>query len=156
MLTYQSIIQMSDNGMAKGMHVDLCSAPPKCQPCILGKQTRTSVPKVRKGQRAEGVLDCIYIDLTGPQSVQSAAGNSYVMNLVVDATSFCWTIPIPLKSSARKHLKAWDLQVERETGKTVGAFNIDNGELKSTDFVEFCASRGIKPCWTSPHTSAQN
>ena len=141
--------------MANGMHVDLSSAPPKCQPCILGKRTRTSVPKTRKGQHAEEVLDCIYVDLSGPQSVQSASGNSYIMNLVDDMTSFCWTIPIPLKSLAIKHLKPWVLQVEREMGKKVSAFNINNGELKSTEFVEFCASKGIKPRWTSPHTLAQ-
>jgi hypothetical protein len=144
-VNYESIVHMSDNNMMKGMHVDLSSAPPKCQPCILRKQTRTSVPKICKGQHAEGVLDCIYVDLSGPQSVQSASGNNYVMNLVDNATSFGWTIPIPHKSSTIKHLKAWVLQVEQETGKTVGAFNIDNGELKSTEFVEFCAARGIKP-----------
>jgi len=155
-VNYQSIVDMSDKDMAKGMHINLSSAPPKCQSCILGKQTRLSVPKICKGQRAEGVLDCVYIDLTGPQSVQSAAGNSYVMNMIDNAASFCWAIPIPHKSSTIKHLKVWVLQVERETGCTVGIFNIDNGELKSTEFVEFCASRGIKPRWTSPHTSAQN
>jgi hypothetical protein len=147
---------MSDKDMAKSMHINLSSAPPKYQSCILRKQTRSSIPEIRKGQHAEGVLDCVYIDLTGSQSVQSAAGNSYVMNIIDDATSFCWAIPIPHKSSTIKCLKVWVLQVECKTRRTVGIFNIDNGELKSTEFVEFCASCGIKPRWTSPHTSAQN
>ena len=155
-VNYQSIVDMSNKDMAKGMHVNLPSAPPKCQSCILGKQTRSSVPKIRKGQCTEVVLDCVYINLTGPQSVQSAAGNNYVMNLIDDATSHCWAIPIPHKSSTIKYLKDWVPQVEWETRSTVGIFNIDNGELKSMEFVDFCASCSIKPRWTSPHTSTQN
>jgi hypothetical protein len=155
-VNYRSIVDMSDNQMTRGMHVDLSSAPPKCQSCILGKQTRSSVPKIREGPRASVVLDCIYIDLTGPQSVQSASRHSYVMNLIDDVTSYSWAIPLPLKSSAITALKSWCLVVERQTGKKIGIFNIDNGELKSTEFVNFCASKGISPRWTSPHTSAQN
>jgi hypothetical protein len=108
---------MSDNNMVKGMHIDLSNAPPKCKSCVLGKQTRSSVPKVHEGLRAKEVFDCVYIDLTGPQSVISATGNSYVMNLIDDSTSYCWAIPIPLKSSALTFLKKWVFSVEREMGK---------------------------------------
>src|SRR5882762_2116861 len=155
-VNYKSIIDMLDNGMVKGMHVNLSSAPPKCQSCILGKQTKTPVPKKREGARAEGVLDVVYIDLTGPQRVQSASGFNYVMNIIDDATLYVYTYLLALKSLAIKVLKEWVLLAERETGKKVGSFNIDNGELKSIEFVEFCASRGIKTRWTAPSTSAQN
>jgi hypothetical protein len=155
-VNYRSIVEMSDRNMAKGMHIDLSSALPKCQSCILGKQTKSSVPKIREGKRAGEVLDIVYIDLTGPESVQSASGNSYVMNLIDDATSYGWAIPLRLKLDAIKAIKDWCLLVERETGKTIGHFNIDNGELKSIEFAEFCASKGIKPRWTFPSTSAQN
>jgi hypothetical protein len=155
-VNYKSIVDMSDHAMVKGMHINLSSAPPKCQPCILGKQTRTPVPKIREGVRAKEILDVVYIDLTGPQSVQSASGFNYVMNIIDDASSFVHTALLPLKSSAIKALKEWVLLAERETGKKVGSFNIDNGELKSTEFVEFCASRGIRIRWTAPSTSAQN
>ena len=122
------------------MHINLSSAPPKCQSCILGKQTRTPVPKVREGAQAEGVLDVVYIDLTGPESVQSTSGFNYVMNIIDNVSSFVHTVLLPLKSAAIKALKEWVLLVEREMGKTVGSFNIDNRELKSTEFVEFCTS----------------
>jgi hypothetical protein len=87
-VNYRSIVDMSDNEMTKGMHVDLSSALPKCQSCILGKQTKNSVSKIQEGLCAKMVLDCVYIDLTGPQSVQSASGHSYVMNIIDDATSY--------------------------------------------------------------------
>jgi hypothetical protein len=78
------------------------------------------------------------------------------MNIIDDAMLYSWVIPLPLKSSALLALKTWVLAVECQTGQKVGTFNIDNGELKSTEFIDFCASRGITPRWTSPHTSAQN
>jgi hypothetical protein len=61
-----------------------------------------------------------------------------------------------LKSDAIKALKDWSLLVERKTGKTISHFNINNGELKSIEFTDFCTSKGIKPQWTSPSTLAQN
>jgi hypothetical protein len=84
------------------------------------------------------------------------SGFNYVMNIIDDASSFVHTALLPLKLSAIKALKEWVLLAERETGKKVSSFNIDNGELKSTEFVKFCASRGIRICWTAPSTSAQN
>ena len=78
------------------------------------------------------------------------------MNIIDDASSYVYTYLLPLKSSAIKALKEWIPLAERETGRTVGSFNIDNGELKSIEFIELCASRGIKPRWTAPSTSAQN
>ena len=141
--------------MARGMHIDLSSEPAKCQHCILGKQTRNPVPKLLEGVKASRLLDCVYIDLTGPH-VKSANGNSYIMNLIDDNSSMVWSLPLPLKSSAVKALKDWVPTVERETGRTIGIFRVDNGELKSTEYVEFCLSRGIKMQWTSPHTSSHN
>ncbi len=34
-----SIINMAHKGVVQGMHVDLSTAPPRCDHCILGKQT---------------------------------------------------------------------------------------------------------------------
>jgi hypothetical protein len=154
-LNVRSIVEMSDKQMVKGMHIDLSTEPAKCQHCILGKQTRSTVPKIREGPKAAEVLDIVYIDLTGPH-LQSANGNKYSMNLIDDATSLIWAIPIKLKSAAVGVLKEWVLRVERETGRKVGIFRVDNGELKSVEYANFCASRGINPQWTSPHISAHN
>jgi len=52
-VNYKSIVDMSNNGMVRGMHVNLSSAPPKCQSCILGKQTRMPVPKYKKECRLQ-------------------------------------------------------------------------------------------------------
>ena len=78
------------------------------------------------------------------------------MNLIDNKLSAIWRLLLPTKSDAIKQLKIWILMVKQETGKKIGRFNIDNGELKSKGFVELCESQGICPTWTSPYTSAQN
>jgi hypothetical protein len=144
-VNYQLIVEMSDRNIAKGMHINLSSALPKCQSCILGKQMKLSVPKICEGKRAGGALEIVYIDLTRPESVQLASGNSYVMNLIDDATSFCWAISLHLKLDVIKELKDRSLLVERKTSKTISHFNIDNGELKSIEFVPPRASNPNGP-----------
>jgi hypothetical protein len=62
------------------------------------------------------------------------------MNIIDNASSYIYTCLLLLKSSTIKALKDWVLLAERETGKTVGSFNINNRELKSIEFVEFYAS----------------
>ena len=130
---------MSDKNMVQGMHIDLSSKPFKCQHCILRKQTQNSAPRLHEGGKASSGLDIVYIDLTGPH-VLLVSGNSYAMNLIDNATSMIWTIPLHLKSSAVTRLKEWVLHVEWETSKMVDIFRVDNSELKSTEYMEFCLS----------------
>ncbi|KAF9470204.1 hypothetical protein BDN70DRAFT_781027, partial [Pholiota conissans] len=58
---------MARKGIVKGMSPAPSSAlPAKCESCILGKQTRTSVPKKRKegpGHRATRRLEKVWVDL---------------------------------------------------------------------------------------------
>jgi GAG-pre-integrase domain len=49
---HMAIINMAQRGAIKGMAIDLSSTLLKCNHCILGKQTRSSVPKVQEGVRA--------------------------------------------------------------------------------------------------------
>jgi len=70
------------------------------------------VPKVQEGVQAAGILDIVYIDLTGPESVQSTSGFNYVMNVIDNVTSYIHTVLLPLKSTAIKALKEWVLLVE--------------------------------------------
>ena len=41
----RTVIDMARSNVAQGMTINLSSPPPKCQHCILGKQTRSSVPR---------------------------------------------------------------------------------------------------------------
>ncbi|KZP19162.1 hypothetical protein FIBSPDRAFT_654441, partial [Athelia psychrophila] len=78
------LVQMVDSDMVTGMKINLSSEPAKCQSCIQGKQTQSSVPKEREGVKAAEGLDTVHIDLIGPQDVRSASGNLYIMNIIDD------------------------------------------------------------------------
>jgi GAG-pre-integrase domain len=45
---FQTISDMARNGTIKGMPLSITNAPAKCDSCILGKQTKTPVPKKRE------------------------------------------------------------------------------------------------------------
>ena len=49
---FNTVVNMACKQAVKGMTSNLSSSPPKCQACILGKQTHLSVPKEREGERA--------------------------------------------------------------------------------------------------------
>ena len=69
------------------MPIDLSSSPLKCDHYILGKQTRSPVPKTWEGNHASP-LQRIYIDLCGLMPITSHSGNLYSMNVIDDYISY--------------------------------------------------------------------
>jgi hypothetical protein len=154
---YQSLWDMAKKGTLTGASVSSISRPPKCDACILGKQTKTPVPKKREegdGHKATRKLEKVWVDLSGAHAVRSRTGNEYVMDIVDDYTSFPWSIPLKNKDDAFPELKAWELAREAETGLKVGTYITDNGELKSHQMNAWLKSRGTQQRFTAPHTSA--
>jgi hypothetical protein len=154
---FQAITEMARKGMIAGMPSSFSSKPPKCESCILGKQTKTPVPKKREegpGHRSQRKLGIIWVDLTGPEDVTARSGHSYIMNLVDDYTSMVWTILLKRKSDALPELKAWELARESETGLKVGIYRTGNdGELKSDAMRDWLKSRGVQQEFGAPYTS---
>lgn len=103
----RTVYDMARSDRIPGMHVDLSLAPPTCQSCILGKQTRASVPKVREGPKAGRALELVFVDVQGPFSTLSSAGNLYSLDILDNATSMIWCIPIPNKAMAFDCFKNW-------------------------------------------------
>ena len=103
---YQCIAGLAHKGMVTGMSRSLATSKvPKCESCVLGKQTKTIVPKTRGGNKDDGnhamhMLGKVWIDLSGPHAVMSCTGNRYIINLVDDKSSHRWSIPISKKSDA--------------------------------------------------------
>jgi len=157
---YQCVAGLARKGTVTGMSRSLATSKvPKCESCVLGKQTKTIVPKTRggdedDGNRATRVLGKVWIDLSGPHAVTSRTGNRYIMNLVDDKSSRGWSIPIAKKSDAFPRLQAWEKMVKEETGFEVGIYRMDRGELKSNKMREWLESKGTKQEFTAPYTSA--
>ena len=93
------LVQCRSAGM-HGMHVPSSTPPPSCENCILGKQTQSPVPKVREGAWAGRRLGIIHVDLMEHPDHVSSSGNHYVLNIIDDFLSFCWSIPLSAKSNA--------------------------------------------------------
>ncbi len=95
-----TIVEMARKNVVQGMLIDLSSAPPRCNHCILGKQTRSAVPKVREGEKAARPLERVFVDLCGPMPCRSRAGRLYSMNIIDDFSSYMWSLPLRSKDEA--------------------------------------------------------
>lgn len=71
---YRTVYDLARSGNATGMPITLSTSPPVCDACILGKQTKSTVPKIRTGVRATRRLGIIHVDLMEHPDTVSAAG----------------------------------------------------------------------------------
>jgi hypothetical protein len=150
---YQAITDMLKGGLIEGVGLHTLNVT-KCDAYILGKQTKTPVPKIRGDEsRATKRLEKIWVDLTGPMDVKSHTGNSYIMNIVDDFSGYPWSIPLKNKSEALPKLQEWQCARELETGLQVMKYRTDNGELKSSEMANWLATKGTIHEFTAPHTS---
>ena len=151
-----TILDMARSLGPKLMPIDLSIPASKCAACILGKQTRSSVPKIREGPKAVVPLERIYVDLCGPMSVTSCSGRLYSMNVIDDYSGFVWSLPLRSKGEASIVMKHWLTAIENQTSHRLKCLVTDNGELSSLLIRDLCADRGILHLFTAPYTSAQN
>ena len=156
-VNYSSIIRMAEKNLVTGMPTNLSNLPPLCDHCILGKQTRTPVPKVREGGRAQRRLEKVFSDITGPEDTQTTYGGLYTLNFIDDFSQKTWVYIIRRKADAFDCFKEWLALVTRETNLTVKILRTDNGgEFTSKTFEKYLRDDGIKHQTTAPHISAQN
>lgn len=116
--------------------------PPSCEHCVLGKQTCSTMPKVREGAWAGGA---------SRPCVGCRESLCYVLNIIDDFSSYYWLIPLSAKSEAFAALQAWEIVCEVETGLRVGILHFDNGELKYNDLKDWPLSCGTQHQFTAPH-----
>jgi len=102
-----TIIDMVRGGIVEGMLIDLSSAPATCDHCILGKQTRSHVPRMHEGCQATKRLEWVFIDLCRLMPCVSKYGHLYSMNVIDDFSSYIWSLPLKSKSKAINVLCAW-------------------------------------------------
>ena len=152
----RSIVEMAKNGVTKGMPIDLSSLPPTCDHCAIGKQSRSPVPKVREGVKANRRLERVHVDLCGPMAVSSRSGNLYSMNVIDDFSGYVWSIPLRAKSEACSAIQIWHKAVTVQSGDNLRMLVTDNGELVSNSMRDWCQTNGIDHQLTAPHTSAHN
>ena len=156
-VNYDSIIQMAEKRLVKGMPTSLAYLLQICEDCILSKQTWMPVPKLQEGGRAKEVLEKFFSDITRPEAVKTPHGELYTLNFIDDYSQKCWVYTLKWKSEAFDWFKDWKELVERETKRKVQIFHTDNGgEYSSKEFEGYLRHQGINHQVTAPYTSAQN
>jgi len=147
---------MAHSHAVEGMPLKTSSHPSKCEHCILGKQTHSSVPKVREGVRATKQLERVYVDLCSPMSIPSRSGRLYSMNIIDDFSSFVWSLPLRSKAEAAPVLQEWLTTLEVQTPHHLQSFVTDNSELASNQIQSWCSTKDILHLFIAPYTSAHN
>ncbi|KAJ3568085.1 hypothetical protein NP233_g5941 [Leucocoprinus birnbaumii] len=122
----QAIYDMATKSLVTGMHVDLSTAPPKCDACILGKQTCKHVLSTHTHAKSTRRLEIVYP----------------------------WTYVLRQKSNALPVFQAWVDKAEAECGERIGLIRSDNGELRSKEMDCWCFECHYKREYTAPYTSA--
>lgn len=130
--------------------------PPRCNHCILSKQTCSSVPNMREGNKATKPLERVFVDLYGPMPCHSQPNRLYSMNVIDDFLSYAWSIPLRSKDEAASVLQLWHQAVENQSGHRLKILISNNGELISKSMQDWASTHGVDHQCTAPYMSAQN
>src|ERR1700761_6694060 len=104
--------------------------------------------------RSTRKLGVVYVDLAGPEAVESTRRNRYAMDFVDEYTDMTWTIPLRSKDRAFTELQRWEKERFQECGEVVGIYRVDGGELKTEQMAAWLAETDTKLQTTAPYTSA--
>ncbi|THH10419.1 hypothetical protein EW146_g8371 [Bondarzewia mesenterica] len=128
---------MARNDLVTGMPTTT-SVPPKCDACILGKQTKRSVPYSRTHTCSTVPLAVVYADLMGPVSPASTGA-----------------ILLVQKSDAASSFLEWRALTEADSGHQLHIVRTDSGgEFTLTQFEQHLRQSGITHQTSAPYTSA--
>src|SRR5882724_7655325 len=139
------------------MPIDLSTLLPICEHCMLRKQTKTLVPKLREGVREKVKLEKIFSDITSLEVVATKNSDKYMLNMIDDCTGYTWVYMLKQKSDAAQTLKEWKAMVENEAGHCIGILQSDGGsEYNAMQFETYLHEQGVRHEVTAPHSSFQN
>lgn len=154
-ISFDTMKLMASKWVVKGLPT--LNKPTKlCEACLAGKLTRTPFP-AQSLFRSERPLELVSMDLCGPITPETQAGNRYFMLVVDDCTRYMWVYLLKTKDQAIGAFKVFKKQVENEFGLKIKCVRSDRGgEFTSNEFKQFCDEHGIKRQLTTPYTPQQN
>ena len=83
----ENLTKLSKHDLARGIPKCSFKKDKECEPCILGKQVKSSF-KAKVTSSVSRALELIHMDLFGPTQTQSLGGKSYCYVLVDDFTRY--------------------------------------------------------------------
>ena len=154
-VNFKALKMLVEKNMAAG--VPMVDHPEQvCHGCLAGKQTRSSFPR-STSFRAEKPLQLVYVDLCGPISPPTPAGNKYFMLLVDDHRRWMDVSMLKCKDQAVDVFVRYKAEMQNQTGEKIKMLRSDRGgEFLSKLFAGVCEEARIKRQMTAPYTPQQN
>ena len=123
-----------------------------CGPCQLGKQTKSTHPKVNVVATSHP-LELLHVDLIGPTRTESMGGQRYIMVVVDDFSRYSWVEFLREKLEAYDKMKRLYKRLQNEKGVPIVKIRSDYGkEFENAKFEAFCNEHGIKKEFSAPKT----
>ena len=127
-----------------------------CGSCQLGKQTKSSHPKVNVVATSRP-LELLHVDLMGPTRTESMGGKHYIMVVVDDFSRYSWVEFLRKKSEAFDKMERLCKRLQNEKGVPIVKIRSDHGkEFENAKFEAFCNEHGIKKEFSAPKTPQHN
>ena len=116
----------------------------KCEPCIIGKHTRSPHPSSLTHKSTQ-LLELIHCDLCGPFPVLTPHGKQYLIAFLEDSANLLKVYCLARKDQSAESFHIMRANWERKTRKKILRFRIDGGgELANNDFVRVLELAGIE------------
>ena len=148
---YQGIRRMIQYGAVQGLpQMSIGNTP--CQSCMLVKQSRKSIPKLKTCETTE-TLQLVHLDVAGPFRVKSLGGAKYFVTFIDDFSKKTWVYFLFSKDQVLDKFKLFHLESKRLSGHKLKTLRLDNGgEYTSRAFSSYCAQAGITRQFSQPYT----
>lgn len=139
------------NGIDKNINIHKVEF---CETCINAKMHRLPFGSRVKSSR---VLEIIHSDVCGPITPITHDGYKYFVTFIDDFSNFTMVYLIKNKNEVLDKFKEYFLSTSSLFNCQISKLRCDNGgEYISTDFRNFCKSKGIMLDYTVPYTPQQN
>jgi hypothetical protein len=103
---------------------------PVCEPCVLGKSTRSNVSSANRHKPS--LLEVIESDTQGPFPIRAHDGTNSNIKFIESASGYCKmeTLSDLSADTALASFKPYMARLERRTGKQVKNIRVDGDGLK--------------------------
>ncbi|KAK9169349.1 hypothetical protein Syun_001489 [Stephania yunnanensis] len=152
----ENLSKLTKHDLVKGLPKCTFKKDKECEPCILGKQVKSSF-KTKVTSDVTRALELIHMDLFGPTQTQSLGGKSYCFVIVDDFTRYTWVYFLSHKHEVFDVFVKFCALVENEKGYKITIIRSDRGgEFVNRNLEDFCAKQGYTHQLSSPRTPQQN
>lgn len=142
---------------ADGIRVNVSNeANEVCEPCVFGKQTRSSFPR-NKTPRSNRILELVHTDVWGPLKTTAYDGSRFFVTFTDDYSRASMVYCMQHKGEVFEKLKEFVAMAEARHGKRLAKLRADNGgEYVSNDLKAYCKEKGIELSFTVPYNPEMN